>query len=54
MSNLKKVNNSTLKIIEWEIIRRERQNVNSHEKKDSDMVNEIVKIIKQEVDRSER
>lgn len=52
MNNLEKnLNENVIRIIEWEIIRIERQNAKSHEKKDADMVNEIVDIIKKEVDR---
>lgn len=50
----KELNEDLIKLIEWDIVRIERQNVKSHEKKDADMVNDIIEIIKREVDRSER
>ena len=50
-SNMK-LNEDVLRMIEWKIINTERENIKSH--KVNDIVNEIVKIIKKEVNCTER
>lgn len=55
MDNTKNLlNEDTLRLIEWRAINEERKNVKSHEKKDAEMVDILVKIVKEEVDRITR
>lgn len=56
MNSNMKLNEDTLRVLEFSIIGEEKQNLKSIDKpkKDADMVNEIVKIIKKEVNRESR
>ena len=49
----KKLNEDTIRIIEFGILSRERQNVKTNKVKDLDMIKDIVNVIKTEVDREE-
>lgn len=50
MMNDVKINDDVMKAIRFRILQLEKKNAKSHEKKDTDMVSEIVKIIQSEVD----
>ena len=50
MMNEEQINESVMKTIRFRILQIEKKNAKSHEKKDADMVSEIVKIIQSEVD----
>ena len=52
MMNEEQINESVKKTIRFRILQIEKKNAKSHEKKDADMVSEIVKIIQSEVDRT--
>ena len=52
MMNEEQINESVMKKIRFRILQIEKKNAKSHEKKDADMVSEIVKIIQSEVDRT--
>lgn len=45
------LNDKTIDMIRFRIIDLEKKNAKSHEKKDADMIKEIVDIIKEEVNR---
>ena len=52
MMNEEQINESVMKTIRFRIKKKKKKNAKSHEKKDADMVSEIVKIIQSEVDRT--
>lgn len=47
------INEEVMKAIRFRILQMEKKNAKSHEKKDADMVSDIVKIIQSEVNRIE-
>ena len=54
MENSKKeLNEDTIRIIEFGILSREKQNVKTNKIKDLDMIKAIVDVIKTEVDRED-
>ena len=52
MMNEEQTKEDVMKAIRFRILQIEKKNAKSHEKKDADMVSEIVKIIQSEVDRT--
>ncbi|MCR4566937.1 MAG: hypothetical protein K5769_02730 [Pseudobutyrivibrio sp.] len=53
MTNKDSINDSTIRMIEFGILRMERQNVKTRKLKDGEIIKEIVELIKKEVDREE-
>ena len=51
MSYSKNINEDALRIMNLEILKAEKDNVKTHEKKDTEMVDAIIDIIVSEVDR---
>lgn len=52
MMNEEQTKEDVMKAIRFRILQIEKKNAKSHEKKDADMVSEIVKIIQSEVNRT--
>ena len=54
MENLKPLSEDTLRILNFSILSLDKENAKTQQKKDKEMVDEIVKIIKKEVMRESR
>ena len=54
MENLKPLSEDTLRILNFSILSLEKENAKTQQRKDQEMVDEIVKIIKKEVMRESR